>query len=236
MPALPSWSPRRLAWLCLAGVGLSLSLLRPGARMPSPPIPDSPPGVRLLAEDSPWHDRARLADPARLILPPVLPGAGGPEAATPEVVPFPPPQADSRLDVAGGLQLGLGSPQVAESLPAAVQLLEVPFPLQSLGERVGRALPASRAPRLRAVALENGIVYERSLESELDKNLSISDLGIKSLPTFALGIDAFGLQAPPVLLVGTGQAAGDEAAIRWAQRQPWATWLPPGSYRVEITP
>ncbi len=236
MPAPVPWSHRRLAWLSLAAVGLALALLQPGARVGSPTSPDPQPSVRMLPEGSPWVDRARLTDPARLILPPVLPFAGGPEVATPEVVPFPPPATDSRLSPAAGLPLALSASLSTEPTANPTQLPELALPLETLGERVGRNLPPSRPPQMRALALESGAVYERTLGDDFYKNFSVNDLGIKSLPTFGLGIDGFGLQGTPVLLVGTGGNAGDQAALNWARRQPWATWLPPGAYRVEITP
>jgi hypothetical protein len=90
---------------------------------------------------------------------------------------------------------------------------------------------------LRAISLDGRWVIERSLEGdEYFKSIQIKDLGYKTLPVLGIGIDAFGLQAPPVLLSVSGNPSQDDVFLQWAGRQPWSTWLPPGGYRVEIGP
>ncbi len=229
-------SPRRAAWMVLVAVGLLLALLRPGTVAPGPAQPDPSPGLRMLADDSAWLDRARLADPAFLVTPPVRPVAGGADGSMPEATPFPPIPPDFVASPEGAFKLPLASVDPAEPL------MTDPFPkldrpLETIGERVPRALPLARAPILRATSLDGRLVIERPLEDEsLVKSLFINDLSYKNLPTLGLGIDAFGLQGAPVLLAGTGVADRDEALLQWATKQPWASWLPPGAYRVEVGP
>lgn len=234
MPVSAAMSPRALAWACLAGLASLLALMRPVSRMPERP-PETPnPDLRLLAEDTPWFDRARLADPASVVLPP----PGLPHAAqrdvVPEAMPFPPVAPDLRSVAEGGLRLPLSRPN--ESATAASALPELTQPLLTLGERVARALPPPQSPRLRATATDSAAIFEKALEDDFHKTITGIDLSKKNPPVIHLAIDAFGLQARPVLLEGSRSLATDQALLRWAERQAWSSWLPPGAYRIEIVP
>ena len=236
MPVPSRLGPRRLAWLAVLVGALGLALLTPGVDAPAAPA-DPHPSVRLLTPDSPLFDRAQLADPALLVLPPILASVGAGEGAVPEATPFPPVPPDLRSPPGGALRLPLAAEagQPAGFRPEV--LPELTQPLETLGQGIPRSLPPARAPLFRATSLDGRWVIERSLESDEEfKSLLENDLGNKSLPVLGLGIDAFGLQAPPVLLTATGNAGQDQALMRWAARQPWTTWLPPGAYRVEIGP
>lgn len=235
MPRPPQLAPRRLAWTLLAGLGLLLALITPVSRTPGRPVGDPLPDLRLLADDSPWLDRARLADPAAVVLPPVPVASGGSEAI-PDAVPFPPVPPDLRSASDGGLRLSLSRPSEPGEEATAATLPELPRPLTTLGERVARGLPTPRPAQLRAVGSDSGAIFEKSLDDELHKLLSNIDLRKNNPPVFSLGIDAFGLQSLPVLLEGTGNRDVDQGLLRWAARQPWPSWLPPGSYRIEIAP
>lgn len=236
MPEAAPLSPRRVALAALVATGLLLALFRPGAVAPGPVVSDPSPGIRLLDDDSAWLDRARLADPALLVIPPVRMAPGGADGSMPEATPFPPIPPDLVASPEGTLRLPLVSLSPANP-PVPDPLPKLDRPLETLGERVPRALPLARAPILRATSWDGQLVIERPIEDqEFIKYMSENDLGIKSLPILGLGIDAFGLQAPPVLLGGTGIPERDQALLQWAARQPWATWLPPGAYRVELGP
>lgn len=234
MPAPSPMTPRAQAWAFLLGLGLLLALLRPVSRMPEAPPEPPIPGLRLLAEDTPWFDRARLSDPASVVLPPPGTPSGGPRDAVPEAMPFPPVAPDLRSAAEGGLRLPFDRPN--ESATTAATLPELSQPLLTLGERVGRALPPPLPPRIRATATDSAAVFEKALEVEFHKILSSIDLSQKNPPVLHLAIDAFGLQGRPVLLEGTRNLAADQALLRWAERQAWASWLPPGAYRIEIIP
>lgn len=229
-------SPRRLAWVALLGLAALLALARPRVAPVAPAVPDPAPAIRVLEEGSPWQDRARLADPAFLVTPPVRLANRGPETSAPEATPFPPFPPDLRSSREGSLQLPLLS-SAASSLPAPADLPPLAQPLETLGERVPRALPPARPPMLRASASLGGLVIERPIEGdEIYKYINNNGLSKSTLPALGLAIDAFGIQGSPILLAGTGDAEADRALLAWAGRQPWAAWLPPGAYRVEIGP
>lgn len=236
MPGAVRPSPRNLAWLALAGVGIFLALLDPGSRGPGV-APDPRPDARLLPEESPWLDRARLGDPAMLVTPPVRADGRGTEVSVPEAAPFPPIPPDLRSSPQGLLHIPSAANPPQDEPEGAIQLPSLNHPFETLGERVARGLPPARAPICRASSLDGTFALERSLESESEfKYLIIKILGKNSPPVIGLGIDAFGLQGSPVLLSGTGSPDLDLRVIQWASRQPWASWLPPGAYRIEFGP
>lgn len=226
-------TPRAQAWAGLLGLAMLLALLRPVSRPVDIPAP-SLPGLRLLAEGAPWLDRARLADPATVILPPLRTTPFGPEAAVPEAMPFPPVAPDLRSSPEGTWKLPIT--RVDEVGTSPTSLPELVQPLMTLGERVARALPPPRTVCIRATATDSSALFEREVEDEIFKTLPINILKNKPHPIFSVAIDAFGQQGSPVLLEGTGDRALDQTLINWASRQPWASWLPPGAYRVEIAP
>jgi hypothetical protein len=82
---------------------------------------------------------------------------------------------------------------------------------------------------------EVAIPYESEGE-KIHKLLSINALKIKNPVEFRFGIDAFGLQAKPLLTLSSGDADFDQLALAWVSRQAWHRDLPSGSYRLQIGP
>jgi hypothetical protein len=237
MAARAPLSPRRqaLAWLCVPA--LALLLLEPSSREPGAPSPPVAPQVLLLPDSSSWVDRAELADPASLITPPIRLAAGSPEASLPEATPFPPSPPELRSRPDQGLSLPLAATIEPFSPPDPLGLPELAHPLRTLGERIPRALPPPSPPVCRVFNLGGQLVHERNLEGDnLHKYISLNDLSNNGPVVLGLGIDAFGLQARPVLLSSSGSPAWDQAVVAWAVLQPWASRLPPGAYRAEVRP
>jgi hypothetical protein len=235
MPRVAAMSPRRLSAGALLAGCLVLALLRPVSAPPGSPLLDGPPTLRLLPDGSPWGDHAQLADPAALVTPPVRSGAGLADASAAEASPFSPVSPDLRSNPGTELRISLSSAE-DRIHKGDGNGDELPQPLETLGTRAPQALPLPRTPLLRAFSLDGRTIIEKPAPFDFYKDLKINVLKNFSLIEIGLGIDAFGLQAPPVLLVSSGDAALDKAVLRWAGDQPWASWLPPGGYRVEFAP
>ena len=237
MAARAPLSPRRqaLAWLCVPA--LALLLLEPSSREPGGPSPAAPPQIVLLADSSPWVDRAALADPATLLAPPVRPAAGSLVSGVPEATPFAPPPPDFRSPPDQGLRLPLSSTIGPFVRPDPLALPELSYPLRTLGQRSPRALPPPSPPLCRVSSVEGKLLHEWKVEGqEFHKLMNDKDLVNLSPAMLGLGIDSFGLQGRPVLLSSSGSPAWDRAVLEWSARQPWASRLPPGAYRAEVGP
>lgn len=231
-------SPRQLALLAPGLLLVALLVLEPGVRPASAPTP-AVPDIRLLESRSGWADRAALADPAPLVLPELGPAPALPDSAQPDATPFAVFPALLRSAPASGLTARLDHTVSPWALADPRQLPESEYPLRTLGQRPPVAPPPAIGPNVRLVSLSGGeAIPHWPIESseELHKQLQSNSLSINYPLVFSLGIDAYGLQARPVMESLSGLDGLDRAAARWVESQPWAARLRPGSYRLEIRP
>jgi len=234
-------APARLA----AATGLLSLLLAwvafdPGHQA-NPRILPAPPHALALPPDSPWVDRAQLADPASLFLQGPPGSSPMPILAQPEATPFLAYGPDLRSQP--GQPLSLGNPLSRPSTldPVAVLLEPESQPLVTLGQKSPGALPSPRDPLCEVLSDQGEIVRsipikEASVRSKIHKMLSNNVLSVKNPVELRLGIDNFGLQAPPFLTLSSGHDPLDQTFVLWASNQPWAQGLPPGSYRLRLGP
>jgi len=232
--------PRLLVW---ASLGLLLGawvVLDPGHRA-APRLTPAPPATLLLPPRSPWVERAELADPAGLFLRPPTLAAGVPVTAQPEAMPFLAFGPDLRNQPGQALAPLPSAAQSPISQPIQLLLQPEAFPLRTLGQSV-QALPPTPRRVTAEIYSDSG---ELSLRWELEagshakkihKLLSEKELKSLSPVEFRMGLDDFGLQAPPFLSLSSGDSALDQAVGEWVRGQPWPHRLPPGSYRLRVGP
>ena len=219
---------------------LAWVVLDPG-HQPQPRLAPAPPTVVALRADSPWVDRAELADPASLYLESPRGSDTLPILAQPEATPFLAfgPDLRSQPDQ----PLGLASPR---SKPDALQapgflLLPEDQPLLTLGQKPQRALPLTRPPLCEVLSdggelLRQIPILESDTRKVILKLFSDNILTINGPVEFRLGIDNYGLQSPPFLTRSSGLPNLDQATLQWASAQPWFRTLPPGSYLLRFGP
>lgn len=232
--------PRLLAWTCLLLFLGAWAALDPGHRA-APRLVPAPPEAFLLPPRSPWVERAELADPASLFLRAPSRLADVPVTAQPEATPFLAYGPDLRTQPGQPLSALPTSGKATSQSPSALLLRPDPYPLRTLGQAANASPPTPRRP-IGEVFSDSGEVLlqleiaEYASAIKIHKLLSISALSSKNAAEFRIGIDAFGLQAKPFLTLSSGDSTLDQAALEWAASQPWASRLPPGSYRLRVGP
>lgn len=73
------------------------------------------------------------------------------------------------------------------------------------------------------------------------KNINKTDKSGNNAPLWStfeaiVGVDSLGLQGQPAVIRSSGHREVDQALTRWATGVPWAKHLPPGSYRLFVSP
>ena len=141
---------------------------------------------------------------------------------------------------------GLGMEKgVAEGVPASWTALELAHwnPARSLGHRdqPQKALSARQALLL-VERLEDGTV---AWTEPVELGFGLTEAGALWRPVnFLCQIDAHGVEGVPVLVMapgqsgvpGTGFPAIDALIKTFVENYPWAGRLPPGDYRITLTP
>ncbi len=232
--------PRLLAWTALALLLAAWVVLDPGHRA-TPRLLPAPPETFLLPPRSPWVERAELGDPSGLFLRAPSLVADVPVTAQPEANPFLAYGPDLRTQPGQPLA-ALPTASKASPPPAPALLLQPEaYPLRTLGQTANSTPPTPRRPT-GEVFSDSGEVLLRVEISDgphllkIHKLINNNGLSLKSPSEFRMGIDAFGLQSRPFLTQSSGDSGLDQAALEWAVSQPWASRLPPGSYRLRVGP
>lgn len=229
----------------LGGSGLALLaaawiLLDPG-HTPRPRLQPVSPAALLLDWQSPWVERAELADPASLFLRSPTDLADLPVTAQPEATPFLAFGPDLRAQPGQPLATRTLAPSPSTQTPIDLLLQPESLPFRTLGQKPALAPPLPRRALAEVVSDSGETMFsqeitEGSVEKKIHKAFSDNILSIRNCPEFRLAIDAFGQQAKPFLLLSSGDSALDQASLEWAAGQDWRRHLPPGSYRLRVGP
>lgn len=233
-------SARLAAAAGLLALFLAWFVFEPGHQA-QPRILPAPPHTLALPSNSPWVDRAQLADPASLYLQGPPGSAPMPILAQPEATPFLAYGPDLRSQPGQPLSLTSKSAPSPNPDPLSVLLESDSQPLLTLGQKSPGPLPSPRDPLCEVVSDQGEIlraipIKDMPLREKIHKMLSNNILSVKSPVELRLGIDTYGLQSPPFLTLSSGHDPLDQAFILWASNQPWAQGLPPGSYRLRLGP
>lgn len=232
--------PRLLAWSTLSLLLGAWVVLDPGHQA-SPRLLPASPDTLLLPPRSPWVERAELADPASLFLRSPSPLAEVPVTAQPEATPFLAYGPDLRTQPGQPLSTLPAASPLSAPQPLSILLKPEPYPFRTLGQ-VSKPSPPPPRPPTSEVFSDSGelmmsvAITGTTQAKEIHKALSKNGINYSYATEFRFGIDAFGLQARPFLTRSSSDAAFDQAALEWVIVQPWASQLPPGSYRLRVGP
>lgn len=204
-------------------------------------------GVRWVAPGHAPTEGVLLLDPSvaylpsRLINPVDLPSAG-PRLS--EETPF--PRLGRRLahdpQTTTGAPLKLTEP--VSPTPAKASPLVAADPFVTFGR--ANLTQSSLPPRAGVFEIHPiGGANKPSISGILPhlntNNIVIKSKNIQSAPLWGnygaiIGVDSFGQVAAPIMTQSSGDPEVDQALARWAAGVPWARHLPPGTYRLVVSP